>query len=75
MGFEPVKPHFKNIFLGGYKMDAYKVKQLKEMLAYEKDPVNGGYGAHLSYKGSEAAPIQLDAGALKLLIVYYSHCG
>lgn len=56
-------------------MDAYKVKQLKEMLACEKDLVNGGYGAHLSYKDSEAAPIQLDAGALELLIVYYSHCG
>ena len=40
-------------------MDVYKVKQLKEMLSYEKDLVNGGYGAHLSYKGSEAAPIQL----------------
>ena len=28
-------------------MDAYKVKQLKEMLVYEKDLVNGGYGANL----------------------------
>lgn len=56
-------------------MDAYKVEQLKEMLTHEKDPVNGGYRAHLSYKGSEAAPIQLDAGALELLIVYYSHRG
>ena len=56
-------------------MDAYKVKQLKQMLSYENDSVNGGYGAHLSYKGSEAAPIQLDAGALEMLIVYYSHCG
>lgn len=56
-------------------MDAYKVKQLKEMLAYEKDPVYGGYGAHLTYNGDAAAPIQLDAGALELLIVYYSHCG
>ena len=27
-------------------MDAYKVKQLKEMLAYEKDLVNGGYGLY-----------------------------
>ena len=56
-------------------MDAYKVKQLEEMLKCEKDCANGGYGAHLSYNGSEAAPIQLDAGALELLIVYYSHCG
>lgn len=56
-------------------MDTYKVEQLKEMLAYEKDLVNGGYGAHLTYLGDVAAPIQLDAGALELLIVYYSHCG
>lgn len=56
-------------------MDAYKVKQLEEMLKCKKDCTNGGYRAHLSYNESEAAPIQLDAGALEMLIVYYSHCG
>ena len=53
-------------------MNAYKIEQLKKMLAYENGE-NGGYGAHLSYKNSKAKGIQLDAGALELLIVYYSY--
>lgn len=50
----------------------YKIKQLKAMLALEKDQENGGYGAHLTHWAG-AAPINLDAGALQALIDYYEN--
>ena len=53
-------------------MDTYKVTQLKIMFKHETDPKTGGYGAHLSHWQGEAKPINRDAGALRLLIDYYS---
>lgn len=52
-------------------MDDYKVKQLHLMLAAEKSD-NGGYGAHLTHWAGNAAPINIDAGALQALIDYYT---
>lgn len=52
--------------------DSYKVKQLEEMLAYEKaQPENEKYGAHLQYWSGHGKPINIDEGALELLIKYY----
>lgn len=53
--------------------DEYKVKQLKAMLSHEEGSgYDVGYGAHLSHWWGDSKPIQLDAGALKALIDYYS---
>lgn len=53
--------------------DDYKVKQLQEMLKYEKaQPESEKYGAHLTHWSGNGNPINLDEGALKILIKYYS---
>lgn len=53
--------------------DEYKVKQLSEMLKWEKaQPENEKYGAHLSHWSGRAMHINLDEGALMVLIKYYS---
>ena len=53
-------------------MDTYKVEQLRIMLAHEKDPVNGGYGARLKYWWGDTKELTIDAGGLKALIEHYS---
>lgn len=54
--------------------DDYKVKQLKEMLRQEmKQPQDEKYGAHLTHWSGYAMPINIDEGALRLLIEYYSN--
>lgn len=55
------------------EMAAYKVEQLKKMLDAEEG-TNGGYGAHLTHWAGNAKPINIDAGAIKALIRYYSNC-
>jgi len=50
-------------------MEEYKVKQLELMLSHEEG--EDGYGAHLTHWYGDSKPIQLDAGALKVLIKYY----
>lgn len=52
-------------------MDTYKVDQLKIMLAHEKDPVHGGYGARLSHWYGDTKYLTIDAGGLRALIAYY----
>lgn len=53
--------------------DSYKVKQLEAMLSHEiGNGLSDGYGAHLSHWYGDSKPIQIDAGALRLLIAYYS---
>lgn len=51
-------------------MDEYKVKQLKLMLSHEEGK-DGGFGAHLTHWWGDSSPINLDAGALRVLIEYY----
>jgi len=54
-------------------MDDYKVKQLKLMLESEqKQKPEEQYGAHLSHWAGKAKPINIDIGAIKVLIDYYS---
>ena len=51
----------------------YKVQQLKKMLKYEEQqPEDKQYGAHLTHWSGRANPINIDAGALRLLIEYYN---
>lgn len=53
--------------------DPYKVKQLEEMLKWEeKHPEDQQYGAHLMHWSGHGNPINIDAGALRMLIQYYS---
>ena len=50
----------------------HKVKQLTEMLMFEEaQPPEGQYGAHLDHWSGHGTPINIDAGALRLLIRYY----
>ena len=50
----------------------YRAEQLKKMLAFEeKQEESAKYGAHLSHWGNDGNPINLDEGALKVLIAYY----
>lgn len=50
----------------------YKIKQLTLMLSHEiGNGPDDGYGAHLTHWYGDALPIQLDAGALRVLIRYY----
>lgn len=53
------------------EMVEYKVKQLAKMLEAENKS-DGGYGAHLTHWAGTAKPINIDAGALRVLIHYYS---
>ena len=52
-------------------MDAYKIEQLKMMLEAETGE-NGGYGAHLTHWTGTAKEINIDAGAIQVLINYYA---
>lgn len=49
----------------------YKIQQLKKMLAHETSQNETHYGAHLTHWHGDAAPINIDAGAIKALIRYY----
>lgn len=50
----------------------HKVKQLTEMLMFEEaQPPKRQYGAHLDHWSGHGTPINIDAGALRLLIRYY----
>lgn len=50
----------------------HKVKQLEAMLEYEEaQPPEGQYGAHLTHWSGHGLPINIGAGALRLLIRYY----
>lgn len=52
----------------------YKIQQLKIMLECEQGKYGKegqGYGAHLSHWYGNSKAIQLDAGALEVLIKYY----
>lgn len=53
--------------------DPYKVEQLWEMLKAEVSaPDNQKYGAHLQHWSGNSKPINIDAGALRALIAYYT---
>ena len=53
-------------------MNEYKIKQLTEMLEFEKkQPDNEKYGAHLTHWSGHGNPINLDEGAIQALIDYY----
>lgn len=53
--------------------DSYKAEQLWKMLKAEIDaPDDQKYGAHLQHWSGEAKPINIDAGALRALIAYYT---
>ena len=53
-------------------MDVYKVEQLRKMLEHETATNEKHYGAHLMHWWGDAKPINIDAGAIKVLIDYYS---
>lgn len=54
-------------------MKEYKVKQLKIMLDEEaKSKPDAKYGAHLTHWSGKAKSINIDEGALQVLIDYYS---
>ena len=54
-------------------MKEYKVKQLKIMLNEEsKSEPDAKYGAHLTHWSGKAKSINIDEGALQVLIDYYS---
>ena len=56
--------------MGDYE---YKLAQLKTMLAWEEaQDEDTQYGAHLTHWSGKAKPINIDAGALRVLIEYYS---
>ena len=68
---------FENVPIGEIKevwyKDPYKVDQLWKMLKAEINaPEDQQYGAHLQHWSGEAMPINIDAGALRALIAYYS---
>ncbi len=53
-------------------MDAYKVEQLRKMFEHETNKTEEHYGAHLTHWAGDSKPINIDAGAIKVLIDYYS---
>lgn len=55
------------------KMYAYKIEQLERMLKAEVDEKTSGYGAHLKHWASSGKEINIDAGALEVLIDYYKN--
>lgn len=68
---------FENDSVGEIKevryKDPYKVEQLWNMLKAEIDaPEDQKYGAHLQHWSGYAKPINIDAGALRVLIAYYT---
>ena len=53
--------------------EAYKIQQLTKMAEYEESqPPQGQYGAHLQHWSGHGNPINIDAGAIRLLIQYYT---
>lgn len=68
---------FENDLVGDIKeisyKDPYKVEQLWKMLKAEIDASEDQkYGAHLQHWSGNAKPINIDAGALRTLIAYYT---
>lgn len=57
----------------GLSIDAYKVDQLKRMLAHEARFTEEHYGAKLSHWYGDAKTLTIDAGGLRALIDYYSN--
>lgn len=53
-------------------MDAYKVKQLKQMLAHETSKSEVHYGARLYHWYGDTKALTIDAGGLKALIRHYT---
>lgn len=54
-------------------MNNCKIMQLTAMLtAEEKQPQGEQYGAHLSHWAGTSKPINIDAGAIRVLIEYYN---
>lgn len=51
----------------------YKIKVLTLMIAAEESEQYGGYGAHLQHRAGAVNPINLGAGALKVLLEYYQN--
>ena len=55
---------------------SYKIEQLREWLRFEeKMPEAQQYGAHLTHWSGRGKPINIDAGALRVLIDYYELMG
>lgn len=52
---------------------SYKIDTLTLMIAAEESEQYGGYGAHLEHWAGVAKPINLGAGALKVLLEYYQN--
>lgn len=53
-------------------MNEYKVKQLRAMLEFEQECSDSEkFGAHLTHWSGHGNPINLDEGALNVLIAYY----
>ena len=50
----------------------HKITQLEEMLKWEEaKPPEEQYGAHVTHWSGHGLPVNIDAGALRLLIEYY----
>ena len=53
--------------------DDYKIEQLNKMLMAEQgQKETEKYGAHLTHWAGTSKPVNIDEGAIKLLIKYYS---
>lgn len=55
--------------------DAYKINQLKKMLAHEESKTEEHYGARLTHWYGDTNTLTIDAGGLRALIKYYSTHG
>lgn len=51
--------------------DAYKVRQLKKMLAHEESKTEEHYGARLTHWYGDTNTLTIDAGGLRALIRHY----
>lgn len=54
-------------------MNSYKVTQLRKMLEHETNEHEEHYGAHITHWAGDSKPINIDAGAIQVLIDYYSN--
>lgn len=53
-------------------LDDYKIAQLEKMLQFEEQQdEKNQFGAHLTHWSGHGKPINIDAGALRVLIEYY----
>lgn len=50
----------------------YKIEQLRKMLEHETNGNEVHYGAHITHWSGDSKPINIDAGAIQVLIDYYS---